>query len=114
MKKNKNPVRRAAAGLLLSALILCFLAAGLVAALVIVKKDKGQARAEAGGRTMSNGARLLAALMAAAVFCECATAVLMQRNIGWDFAYYIGNMTTSVATDTMYVYDGSSGLMRSH
>ncbi len=38
----------------------------------------------------------------------------MQRNIGWDFAYYIGNMTTSVATDTMYVYDGSSGLMRGH
>ncbi len=30
MKKNKNPFRRAAAGLLLSALILCFLAAGLV------------------------------------------------------------------------------------
>lgn len=58
--------------------------------------------------------RLLLALMAAAVLCECATAVLMQRNIGWDFAYYIGNMTTSVATDTMYVYDGNSGLMRSH
>lgn len=58
--------------------------------------------------------RLLLALMTAAVLCECATAVLMQRKIGWDFAYYIGNMTTSVATDTMYVYDGSSGLMRSH
>lgn len=58
--------------------------------------------------------RLLFALMTAAVLCECATAVLMQRKIGWDFAYYIGNMTTSVATDTMYVYDGSSGLMRSH
>lgn len=58
--------------------------------------------------------RLLMALMVAAVLCECATAVLMQRRIGWDFAYYIGNMTTSVATDTMYIYDGSSGLMRSH
>ena len=58
--------------------------------------------------------RLLFALMAAAVLCECASAVLMQRNIGWDFAYYIGNMTTSVATDTMYLYDGSSGLLRSH
>lgn len=44
--------------------------------------------------------------------CECASAVLMQRSIGWDFAYYIGNMTTSVATDTMYIFDGSSGLMR--
>ncbi len=98
----------------LGAVWMAVLAAGLVAALVIIKKDKGQTRAETGGRTMSNGARLLAVLMAAAVFCECATAVLMQRNIGWDFAYYIGNMTTSVATDTMYVYDGSSGLMRSH
>lgn len=58
-------------------------------------------------------ARLLYALMAAAVLCECASAVLMQRFIGWDFAYYIGNMVTSVATDTMYVYDGSGGLMRS-
>ena len=87
----------------LGAVWMAVLAAGLVAALVIIKKDKGQTRAETGGRTMSNGARLLAALMAAAVFCECATAVLMQRNIGWDFAYYIGNMTTSVATDTMYV-----------
>lgn len=56
--------------------------------------------------------RLLMALMAAAILCECASAVLMQRNIGWDFAYYIGNMTTSVATDTMYLYDGSSGLLR--
>lgn len=57
--------------------------------------------------------RLLTMLMAAAIFCECASAVLMQRSIGWDFAYYIGNMTTSVATDTMYLYDGSSGLLRS-
>lgn len=59
-------------------------------------------------------ARLLLAVMAAAIVCECVSAVLMQRNIGWDFAYYIGNMTTSVATDTMYLYDGSSGLLRSH
>ena len=66
-----------------------------------------------GGREDLFG-RLLLALMVAAVLCECATAVLMQRKIGWDFAYYIGNMTTSVATDTMYVYDGSSGLLRSH
>ena len=60
----------------------------------------------------SAGVRLLLALMIAAIVCECLTAVLLQRNIGWDFAYYIGNMTTSVATDTMYLYDGSSGLLR--
>lgn len=58
--------------------------------------------------------RLLFALMVTAVLCECVSAVLMQRNIGWDFAYYIGNMATSVETDTMYLYDGSSGLLRSH
>lgn len=62
----------------------------------------------------SMAARLLLALMVSAIVCECASAVLMQRNIGWDFAYYIGNMATSVSTDTMYLYDGSSGLLRSH
>lgn len=62
----------------------------------------------------SGAARALFLLMTAAVICECLTGLLMQRNIGWDFAYYIGNMTTSVATDTMYLYDGSSGLLRSH
>ncbi len=60
-------------------------------------------------RTLSGKTRFFVLLMLAAVFCECAVAVLMQRNIGWDFAYYIGNMTTSVNTDTMYLYDGSSG-----
>lgn len=60
----------------------------------------------------SRATRMLLALMAAAIVCECVTAVLLQRNIGWDFAYYIGNMTTSVATDTMYLYDGNSGLIR--
>ena len=47
----------------------------------------------------SGAARALFLLMTAAVICECLTGLLMQRNIGWDFAYYIGNMTTSVATD---------------
>lgn len=58
------------------------------------------------------GVRILAGILVAAVLCECASAVLMQRNIGWDFAYYIGNMTTSVDTDTMFLYDGSSGVLR--
>ncbi len=102
----------------LGAVWMAVLAAGIAAAAVIVRLDKRRA---SGGRNeglsglaASTGTRLLFALMAAAVLCECATAVLMQRNIGWDFAYYIGNMTTSAATDTMYLYDGSSGLLRSH
>lgn len=96
------------------------LAVLLAVAAVIVLQDGKRVRAEHGRAASvvrirpAAGVRLLLALMGAAVLCECAAAVLMQRNIGWDFAYYIGNMTTSVATDTMYVYDGSSGLMRSH
>ncbi len=97
---------------------LVLLAVLLAAALYVVtgsKKQQRPARAPAASVRNVRPARivhLLAALMAAAVLCECASAVLMQRNIGWDFAYYIGNMTTSVATDTMYLYDGSSGLLR--
>lgn len=109
----------------LGAVWLALLAAGVAASVWIVlqdnKREKSRAsvslhgQAETGRHLHKAGAaRLLLALMVAAVFCECASAVLMQRNIGWDFAYYIGNMTTSVATDTMYLYDGSSGLMRSH
>ncbi|MCI9021236.1 MAG: hypothetical protein HFH32_10930 [Eubacterium sp.] len=72
----------------------------------------GRSRKQEERRIRDAGLWLLTALMGCAIFCECASAVLMQRNIGWDFAYYIGNMATSVATDTMYVYDGSSGLLR--
>lgn len=92
----------------------------VAAAAVIVLQDAKRNRAGRGAAASVvrirpvKGVRLLLTLMGAAVLCECASAVLMQRNIGWDFAYYIGNMTTSVATDTMYLYDGSSGLMRSH
>jgi len=89
------------------------------AAVTVFRHEKrertGRRRAASVVKIRPSGAvRMLLALMGAAVLCECASAVLMQRNIGWDFAYYIGNMTTSVATDTMYVYDGSSGWMRSH
>ncbi len=104
---------------LLGMVWLAVLAALLGAAAVIVWKDSrpgGSMDRTVSGRDARGrrAACLLLALMAAAVLCECASAVLMQRKIGWDFAYYIGNMTTSVATDTMYVYDGSSGLPRSH
>lgn len=94
----------------------------LAAAAVLWKKYKSSPQQIKPSAVSGNGqagsrsglwVRLLTLLMAAAIFCECASAVLMQRNIGWDFAYYIGNMMTSVATDTMYLYDGSSGLLRS-
>ena len=39
--------------------------------------------------------------------------MLTSRYSGWDTAYYVGNMNTAVFTDTMYVFDGSSGLKAS-
>lgn len=99
----------------LAALVIMAGAAGVVVFRDRKRERAGRRRAASVVRVRpSGGVRMLMGLMAAAVFCECVSAVLMQRRIGWDFAYYIGNMTTSVATDTMYVYDGSSGLMRSH
>ncbi len=92
---------------------LCILILLLTASAVIIRKE--QKKRDIPIRSENSMIiRLLFVLMAAAVVCECAAAVLMQRNIGWDFAYYIGNMTTSAATDTMYLYDGSSGLLRKH
>lgn len=89
----------------------------LMSVSVIVKEQKKNRMLPTGPATVKKirpgkSVWLLLALMFAAIVCECLTAVLMQRNIGWDFAYYIGNMTTSVATDTMYLYDGSSGVLR--
>lgn len=34
-----------------------------------------------------------------------------QQFIGWDTTYYIGTVDTTVYTDSMYVYDGRSGLI---
>ena len=34
-----------------------------------------------------------------------------QQYRGWDTTYYIGTVNTTVYTDTMYVYDGNSGVM---
>lgn len=35
----------------------------------------------------------------------------VQYTMSWDTAYYIGTVNTSVATDTMYQYNGTTGLM---
>lgn len=101
----------------LGAVWMCVLAGLLAVSAWIVARERKRGRpAERAGSVLSvrpaGAVRLVFALAVAAVICECASAVLMQRNIGWDFAYYIGNMTTSVATDTMYLYDGSSGVLR--
>lgn len=40
--------------------------------------------------------------------------IVMQINHnywGWDTAYYIGTVNTSLYTDTMYLYDGTTGLL---
>lgn len=90
-------------------LVILILLIGMSASVVF----KGRAPESDGQGRLAGTARVLFGIMVFAVICECIAAVLLQRNIGWDFAYYIGNMTTSVATDTMYLYDGSSGLLRS-
>lgn len=97
---------------------LTLLALLLVAALRILyvasKKDKNKEKKKYTNIRVTGFTRFLLLVMAAAVVCECFTAILLQRNVGWDFAYYIGNIATSVSTDTMYLFDGSSGLLRKH
>ena len=79
----------------------------LIAGCSIIYADR-----ERGGRPkeyIPNPVKGFFVLMILAILCQIATGLLLQRNLGWDFAYYMGNLTTSVSTDTMYVYDGSSG-----
>lgn len=44
------------------------------------------------------------------VFLQAWFAVV-QYTMGWDTAYYIGTVNTSLATDTMYQYNGTTGLL---
>lgn len=93
-------------------IILLLLAAMSIDVIYKERKENRAAQAEPAGTEKWEG--LFLAALIAAIVCECLTGLLLQRSIGWDFAYYIGNMSTSVATDTMYVYDGSSGMKLSH
>lgn len=96
------------------ALLVLLLAAAAFALYSDGKKNKNKKRNSHRKIRPAFSTRMLLFVMAAAVLCECLLAVLLQRSIGWDFAYYIGNMTTSVSTDTMYLFDGSSGFLREH
>ena len=89
---------------------LTLLAIFLAAAIRTLYKDKNENQI----KKEQLATRFLLLVMALAIACECLTAILLQRNVGWDFAYYLGNISTSVSTDTMYLYDGSSGLLREH
>ena len=101
---------------MLGAAWLALLAVLVALAAVLVQKTAHKAAARKRPDNMqciqngSKAALFAMLLLAAAVVCECAAGLLLQRSIGWDFAYYIGNMATSVCTDTMYLYDGSSGM----
>ena len=55
------------------------------------------------------GNRLLLALFVFVLLFELFYMLNGEYN-GWDTAYYIGNMTTSLKTDTMYVFDGNTGV----
>lgn len=93
--------------------LVLLLAAALRVLYAAYKKDKNDKKKYTSIRRTALG-RFLLFVMVAAIACECLTAILLQRNVGWDFAYYIGNIATSVSTDTMYLFDGSSGLLRKH
>ena len=95
-------------------LLALLLAAALRVLYAAYKKDKNKDKNKHANIRVTGFTRILLLVMAAAVVCECLTAVLLQRNVGWDFAYYIGNIATSVSTDTMYLFDGSSGFLRKH
>lgn len=43
------------------------------------------------------------------VIVQCLMAA-SSTYVGWDTAYYIGNINTTLYTDTMYIYNGTSGL----
>lgn len=58
----------------------------------------------------SGGNMLLCAVILILILLE----IVMQINHnywGWDTAYYIGTVNTSLHTDTMYLYDGTTGLL---
>lgn len=48
-------------------------------------------------------------IMIIAIIGQTALAMVQIYN-GWDTAYYIANVNTSIETNTMYLYDGSTGL----
>lgn len=48
-------------------------------------------------------------IMIIAIIGQTALAMVQIYN-GWDTAYYIANVNTSIDTNTMYLYDGSTGL----
>lgn len=51
-------------------------------------------------------------LLAGAVFCILFTCCFhgIQQYVSWDTSYYIGTVNTTLYTDTMYVYNGNSGI----
>ena len=37
--------------------------------------------------------------------------LVLQQYLGWDTAFYMGNMNEAIYTDTMYLYNGNDGTM---
>ncbi len=37
--------------------------------------------------------------------------IVLQQYVGWDTAFYLGNMNEALYTDTMYIYNGNNGTM---
>ncbi len=40
--------------------------------------------------------------------------LVLQQYLGWDTAFYMGNMNEAIYTDTMYLYNGNDGTLMKH
>ena len=40
--------------------------------------------------------------------------LVLQQYLGWDTAFYMGNMNEALYTDTMYLYNGNDGTLMKH
>lgn len=76
--------------------------------LLLGRKELGGVLHKSFAGLWRNKGLLLAAVILLVLFC-CWFAGT-QQYLGWDTSYYVGTVDITVRTDSMYAYDGSSGL----
>lgn len=91
----------------LVALWLVILAAVDILAAVMARRELGRLFGGILAGIWRNKGVLLAAVVLLVAFCCWFHGT--QQYFGWDTTYYIGTVDTTVCTDTMYRYNGSSG-----
>lgn len=98
----------------LTLLMLVWIAVSVISAayvLLAARKELGHAlKGICSGVWNMKGFLLLGAVTITALACYY---FAVQKYMGWDTTYYVGTVNTSIYTDTMYIYNGSSGAMES-